>query len=234
MKVNNIITILCALFLFLFITSSIKSCELEDSIELKDKEITEKKNQIKERERVIEQLDKEVKESEAKIAELEETVKKREKDIADAKRKLQEQKDKVRKFTPSEFEEFYEQRYTTSPEEVKSTDTELSLQFSVVEKVTEDILEKDFLKVENFNLMETILDQHSIINEKDNIIGNRNKKIEEKDKNLADMGDINNLLENNIKKLEQDVKTQKKKTFWGIVQGVGAGILGGIIISNTL
>lgn len=232
MKLNNIITILCALFLFLFISSSLKSCELDKELKVLEKEIIAKEKAIKEREEVIRKIEGKIKDSENKVAELKETVKKREKELEDSKRKYQEQKSKIKEFTHSDYEKFYEERYSTSPEDVKSTETELSLSYNVVEKVTEDIIEKDYLEEENGTLKSIISDKDSIINEKDNIISNKDSVIEEKDKTLADERDIKKMLDDSIEAYKKENSNQKKKTFWSTITAGALGVLTGFIISK--
>lgn len=229
---NDITTILCALFLFLFVTSSIKSCELNKELKSLEKGIISKERTIEEREEVIRKIEDKIKDSENKVAELKETVKKREKEIEDFKRKYQEQKSKIKEFTHSDYEKFYEERYSTSPEDVKSTETELSLSYNVVEKVTEDIIERDYLEEENGTLKNIISDKDSIINEKDNIISDKDSVIEEKDKTLADERDIKKMLNDSIEAYKKENSNQKKKTFWSTITAGTLGILTGIIISK--
>lgn len=225
MKISkNLLYITVSLLLFLLVVSCVNSCE---SSKIYFKTIQEKEQAIKERENKIKEEQGKVKEAENRIAELEETVKKREKELEEAKKKHIQLKEEIKKYTPSDYEAFYENRYSAKNEEVKSTDTELTLTFNIVEKVTEELVEKDFLSFENIKLKENISTKDTIIYEKDNIINIKDIIISEKDKNFSDVNDIN-------KSLEDTIKKEKKKGVWNVIKATGLGILVGIAGAQLL
>lgn len=232
MKQSNILIIICAFLIFLFVSSSLKSCELDKELKDLKKGIVDKEKEIKEREEKIKKIESEVKDSENKVAELTKTIKEREKELENSKRKYQEQKDKIKEFTHSDFERFYEERYSTLDEEVISTESELMLSYNIVEKVTEDIVEKDYLTEENDTLKSIISDKDSIIIEKDNIITNKDGIIGEKDKIIADERDIKKMLNDSVEAYKKENSNQRKKTFWSAVTAGALGVLTGIVISK--
>lgn len=213
---KNLLYTVVALLLFLLVSSCINSCE---SSKEHLKILQEKEQAIKDRERKIKEEQGKAKEAENRIAELEQTVKKREKELEEAKKKHTKLKEEIKKYTPSEYEVFYENRYSANNEEVKSTDTELSLTLNIVEKVTEELVDKDFLSFENIKLKETLTIKDTIIYEKDNIINIKDIIISEKDKNFSDVNDIN-------KSLKEDIKKEKKKGVWNVILGILVGIAG--------
>lgn len=221
---KNLLYIVSALLLFLLVSSCINSCESSKEYL---KILQEKEQLIKDRERKIKEEQDKAKEAENRISELKETVKKIEKELEEAKKKHTKLKDKIKKYTPSEYEVFYENRYSANNEEVKSTDTELTLTLNIVEKVTEELVDKDFLSFENINLKETLAIKDTIIYEKDNIIKIKDIIIEEKDKNFSDINDIN-------KSLEDIIKKEKKKGVWNVIKATGLGILVGIAGAQLL
>lgn len=225
MKISkNLLYIIVSLLLFLLVVSCVNSCE---SSKIYFKTIQEKEQAIKERENKIKEEQGKVKEAENRIAELEETVKKREKELEEAKKKHIQLKEEIKKYTPSDYEVFYENRYSAKNEDVKSTDTELTLTFNIVEKVTEELVDKDFLSFENIKLKENITTKDVIIYEKDSIIKIKDVIIEEKDKNFSDVNDIN-------KSLEDVIKKEKKKGVWNVIKATGLGILVGIAGAQLL
>jgi len=221
---KNLLYTVSALLLFLLVSSCINSCESSKEYL---KILQEKEQAIKDREKKIKEEQGKVIEAENKIAELTQTVKKREKELEEAKKKHTQLKEEIKKYTPSEYEVFYENRYSANNEEVQSTDTELSLTLNIVEKVTEELVDKDFLSFENIKLKETLTIKDTIIYEKDNIIKIKDIIISEKDKNFSDVNDIN-------KSLKEDIKKEKKKGVWNVIKATGLGILVGIAGAQLL
>lgn len=221
---KNLLYTVSALLLFLLVLSCINSCE---SSKEHLKIIQEKEQAIKDRERKIKEEQGKAIEAENRIAELEQTVKKREKELEEAKKKHTQLKEEIKKYTPSEYEVFYENRYSANNEEVQSTDTELSMTLNIVEKVTEELVDKDFLSFENIKLKETLTIKDTIIYEKDNIINIKDIIISEKDKNFSDVNDIN-------KSLEDVIKKEKKKGVWNVIKATGLGVLVGIAGAQLL
>lgn len=221
---KNSLYVVSALLLFLLVLSCINSCESSKEYL---KIIQDKEQAIKDRERKIKEEQGKAKEAENRIAELEQTVKKIEKELEGAKKKHTQLKEEIKKYTPSEYEVFYKNRYSANNEEVKSTDTELSLTLNIVEKVTEELVDKDFLSFENIKLKETLTIKDTIIYEKDSIIDIKDIIISEKDKNFSDVYDIN-------KSLKEDIKKEKKKGVWNVIKATGLGILVGIAGAQLL